>query len=997
MTRRFKKIVCLLLCLAISFTAVGSFNIKTKALSQSQLDYMAEIGAAATEDMLTSGILASLTVAQSILEAGWGTSTMAKKAKNLFGIKAHASWKGMVYDAYSGEIYPSYEAYAAANTDEYIAANTQRIWRAYATWYESLADHSALLTTASRYDDIPYEYDYVNAAWNIIEDGYATDMEYTKKIINCIEIYNLTQYDVMNYPADQVVVTAKTRKYLPLNETWQLPVMVIQPFGAEDTLTYTSNNESVATVDETGLVTPVGYGECLITVTSSTGWHASCYIATYDPEVKYYECLCVGDIDVYAEPNTESEKLGYLPARHCIISIGTKFTTEDGKEWNKVHSKVYTGTEVIVKTGYVLSTGVTRDLEINYTDLTDVATITLDRSEVTLLQYDTEKVTATPLNAEEEYPSCPTVRWISDNPQVATVNAGVIKGVGEGECTVYAVSPDGVYTSCKVTVEPGVYVPVESVTLDQTELSLNVYDTHTITATVNPDNATEPEVTWSSSNDLVAKVSRGNITATGEGECVITAQVGDITATCKVTVNKWVYTGIKYNGTVHGNKVNLRQGPDTSYTALGRVNQGDTLIIYGQASNNWYSVKVTSGTSEGLEGYIYFDYVRVAGELVDTLTFNTSDTVLTEGDTLNLSWTVSPSESTVTFESSDTAVATVDEKGVITAIAEGEATITAKAGELTAAVKITVARNGFGGTKYIGKITTNGGTLNMREGPSTNHAILGKFANGAEITVYGDAQDGWYAVSGTLADGTEASGYVSAEWVTVLGKYATSLALGTDHATITEGESFTLTWTVEPSDITPTFTVSDGNIASVDKNGVITALSQGNVTVTVKAGGKTAVFTLNVLAKPEPELPKNLLPKESISVSDGYILGVQELTTADELLKMFENDSKYLVINASSDEYAGTGTTVSLKDKKGNIIETATVIVLGDCDGSGTVSATDYLITRRIVLMTYEYTDVQYEAARVSGMPAVTATDYLMVRKHFLGLYDIYTQTSITE
>lgn len=997
MTRRYKKIVCLLLCLTITFGAAGSFNIESQALTQSQLDYMEEIGTAATEDMLTSGILASLTVAQSILEAGWGTSTMARLAKNLFGIKAGASWKGMVYDSYAGVVHPSYSAYVAANTGEYIAANTQRVWRAYATWYESLADHSALLTTASRYDDIPYEYDYVAAAWNIIEDGYATDMEYTKKIINCIEVYNLTKYDVMEYPADQVVITTKTRKYLPLNEQWQLPVTVIQPFGAEDTLTYTSNNENVATVDETGLITPVGYGECLITVTSSTGWHASCYIATYDPEVTYYESLCVSDIDIYAEPSTESERFGYLPARHCIISIGTKFLAEDGNYWNQVHGKVYTGSEVIVKTGYVLSTGVTRDIKIIYTDLTDVATLTLDKTEVSLTQYKTEKVTATPLTAEGKTPSTPTVRWISDNPQVATVNAGVIKGVGVGECTVYAVSPEGIYTSCKVTVAPGVYVPVESLTLDQTELSLNVYDIHTLTATVNPENATETDITWSSSNDLVAKVVRGKITATGEGECTVTAKIGDITAECKVTVTKWVYTGIKYNGTVHGNKVNLRQGPDTSYAVLGRVNQGDTLIVYGQASNNWYSVKVTSGDSEGLEGYIYYDYVRVAGELVDTLTFNTSDTVLTAGDTLNLSWTVSPTDSTVTFESSDSAVASVDEKGVVTAIAEGEVQITAKAGELTATIKITVAESGFSGTKYIGKITTNGGTLNLRQGPSTSHAVLGKFAYGAEIIVYGDAQDGWYAVQGTLTDGTEASGYVSAEWVTILGKYATSLALGTDHATITEGETFTVTWTVDPSDITPTFTVSDSKIASVDKNGVITALSQGNVTVTVSAGGKTAVFTLNVLAKPEPELPKNLLPKTGISVSEGYILGVTEMTTADELLKMFENDSKYLVINPSSDKYAGTGTTVSLKDKNGNIIETATVIVLGDCDGSGTISATDYLITRRIVLMTYDYTEVQYEAARVSGMPAVTATDYLMVRRHFLGLYDIYTQTSITE
>jgi len=107
---------------------------------------------------------------------------------------------------------------------------------------------------------------------------------------------------------------------------------------------------------------------------------------------------------------------------------------------------------------------------------------------------------------------------------------------------------------------------------------------------------------------------------------------------------------------------------------------------------------------------------------------------------------------------------------------------------------------------------------------------------------------------------------------------------------------------------------------------------------------------------------------------------------------MFENEAQYLTVTPSSENYAGTGTTVSLKDRDGNVIQTATVIVLGDCDGSGTISATDYLITRRIVMMTMEYTDVQFEAARVSGMPSVTATDYLMVRRHFLGIFNIYTQ-----
>lgn len=992
MTGRFKKLICLLLCLAFVASLVGEVSIKAVALTAAQEEYIENIGAAASEDMVNSGVLASLTVSQAILEAGWGTSTMAKLAKNLFGIKANANWTGMVYDSKAGVVHPSYSAYVAANTSSYVASNTQRIWRAYATWYESLADHSVLLTSASRYDDIPYEYDYVAAAWNIIEDGYASDMEYTKKIVNCIEVYNLSRFDVLEYPEDQAVIVTKTRKYLPMNETWVLPVTVIQPFGAEDVLTYASNDPTVATIDEAGLITPVSEGECLITVTSSTGWHACCYLATYDPDTTYAEYICTGDIPMYAEMSKSSQVYGTLPARHCVIGIGEKITDENGVSWRKVRAKVLTGTEVLVKTGYVLASGVTYQIAINYTNLTDTVSLTLDKAQVTLPQYTIETVKATPLNSAGKTPSTSTVRWISDNPWVATVtNSGEIRGVNEGECTVYAVSTDGIFTSCKVTVTEGEYISVQDISLDKTELSLAENETYTISASITPADATDTEVEWSSSNDLVAKVVNGKITAVAEGDCIITATAGKTSASCRLTVTKWVYTGIKYDGTVQGNKVNLRQGPATSYASLGRMNEGDTLVIYGNVTNNWYNVLVTSGSCEGIEGYIYIDYVKVLNEKVDFLVLNTADTVLTAGDTLNLVWTADPSESTVTFESSDPSVATVNEKGVVTTVSAGSAEITAKAGKLTASIIINVTDNGFTGTRYVGKITTNGGTLNMREGPGTEHNVVGKLAYNTEVIVYGEPQNDWYAVYGKIADGTAASGYVSAEWITILGKYAHSLALKEYSASLTVDDTYTLEWTVDPQDVVVTFATSDPNVATVDENGVITAADEGKAEITVCAGGKTAVFTVTVKHKP---MPKNLIPGHGISVSEGYVWGVKEETTVEQLAAMFENDGEYLVITASGLEYAGTGTTVALLDRNGNIVETAAVVVLGDCDGNGEVSSTDYLITRRIVLGTYECTDVQYEAARTSGMPAVTATDFLMIRRHVLGTYDIYTQTS---
>lgn len=79
-------------------------------------------------------------------------------------------------------------------------------------------------------------------------------------------------------------------------------------------------------------------------------------------------------------------------------------------------------------------------------------------------------------------------------------------------------------------------VAVESVTLSSTELSLKVGETETLTATVLPEDATEKTVTWSSSEAAVASVEDGTVTALAEGEAVITAACGEVSAVCSVTV-----------------------------------------------------------------------------------------------------------------------------------------------------------------------------------------------------------------------------------------------------------------------------------------------------------------------------------------------------------------------------------------------------------------------------------------------------------------------------
>lgn len=92
-------------------------------------------------------------------------------------------------------------------------------------------------------------------------------------------------------------------------------------------------------------------------------------------------------------------------------------------------------------------------------------------------------------------------------------------------------------TAYSFTIVPPT-VPVTSVTLDKTALELTVGDTATLTATVTPDTATDKNVTWTTSNDKIATVKNGTVTAVSEGEATITAKAGDVAATCKVTVTE---------------------------------------------------------------------------------------------------------------------------------------------------------------------------------------------------------------------------------------------------------------------------------------------------------------------------------------------------------------------------------------------------------------------------------------------------------------------------
>lgn len=149
-------------------------------------EFIEKIGEFARQDMKKSGILASLTIAQAILESGWGKYDCG--GNNLFGIKGR----------YNGQ-------YVLCDTKEWVKGQYVSIkaeFRKYPSWLESLQDHSAFILGVKlgngslRYQAVIGEKDYKKACEAIHKAGYATSPTYAQSLINLIEQYNLNKFDV---------------------------------------------------------------------------------------------------------------------------------------------------------------------------------------------------------------------------------------------------------------------------------------------------------------------------------------------------------------------------------------------------------------------------------------------------------------------------------------------------------------------------------------------------------------------------------------------------------------------------------------------------------------------------------------------------------------------------------------------------------------------------------------------------------------------------------
>lgn len=175
---------------------IGESNVDTtnqEVYSNTYIDsekmaFIESISEGAISDYNKYGILPSITMAQAILESGWGNSELAVTHNNLFGIKADLRWNGAVATIVTNE---NYNDSTVANFRKYDSIN------------ESIEDHGKFLYENSRYAEYGLfdGKDYKDQAQALEDAGYSTvknengESIYADKLISLIEKYNLMQYD----------------------------------------------------------------------------------------------------------------------------------------------------------------------------------------------------------------------------------------------------------------------------------------------------------------------------------------------------------------------------------------------------------------------------------------------------------------------------------------------------------------------------------------------------------------------------------------------------------------------------------------------------------------------------------------------------------------------------------------------------------------------------------------------------------------------------------
>ena len=669
------------------------------------------------------------------------------------------------------------------------------------------------------------------------------------------------------------IVLNPTTLSLTMSSTPTAIVATVSPATAtNNTLNWTSSNSAIATVSASGVVTPTGIGTAIITATATDGSGISTTCAV--------TVSSIAVTGVTIDQSTLSLAATSSPVQ-LVATIAPADATNKNVSWVSSNTSVVT----VSATGLVTVIGIgTSTITVTTVDGSFIATcavtvssipvtaITLSQSSLALTM-SSAPVTLTPTFAPVTA-SDKSVTWTSSNPAAASVNAsGVVTPTGLGSTTITATANDGsgITATCSVIVSA---IAVTSVTLDQTTVSVLPTSLPVqLVATVNPTDATNKNVTWTSSNPSVATVSAtGVVSLTGTiGTTTITVTTvdGGKTANCIVTVSAIPVTGMSLDQS--NITMTMSSAPVTIVPTISPANASDKTVTWTSSNPSVATVSASgvvtpisignatiTATANGASGITATTLVTVNAIPVTSVSLDKTTLALNVGNIGALTATVLPTDATnkaINWTSSNTSVATVDASGVVTAVAAGTATITATTvdGSKTATCAVTVSTTIIAVTGV--SVTPTTATIQINQtaqisaiiAPSnaTNTNVNWTSSNPSVATVSATGlvsplTVGTVTITATTVDGS----FTASATVTITNILTTSISI-TNSLAVSVGNTGNLTATVNPIGASTNVTWSSSNpsVATVSATGVVTGVAAGTATITATATDGTAIVS----------------------------------------------------------------------------------------------------------------------------------------------------------
>lgn len=740
--------------------------------------------------------------------------------------------------------------------------------------------------------------------------------------------------------------------------TYQLKANVT---NRTEVITWTSSDESIATVDATGLVTAL----------KATGSNRPIKITvsqTINGVVKSASC------EVYIQPSVtaitlnptattleigEFETIKATLSPSGIANISLKWVSSDTSIFEIVDSTDLTATIQGKAGGMAVLTAInSENVVVGYCTVTvnqQAAGIKLSETKVTsnlATKVYQLYATLTPENTTDQ-----GIIWSSTNTSVATVDQnGKVTFVKAGTVSIVAQSKDNpaLTAFCEFTILKA----VTGVTLDVESLELYAGQTYRLTYLVSPSTASTPDVVWTSFDTSIVSVdSTGMLSARGVGttQVMVMTVDGAYYDICTVIV-KQKATAVKMNITALTMNAGEYYDMDVTITPATST---ETSLTWESLNTKIVTVSSTGRVTARAEGTAIILVKTESGvtsyctvtvlQPVRSLKLDPSEIVIDVGEKFTIDPIFTPvtaSNTEVDWTSSDTKIATVNSIGEVTGVAGGTVVITCQSVDggysafclvrvEEAVVDVVVTpdsyRLGFGKTYTLEAKITNHNT-------ATDIGIIWSSSDDTICTVdeRGRITGMDYGYATITAEAADGSGAYDTCEVRVV-REVTSIKLNHSSATIVQGNSVALQATIQPSNATyrtALYTSDDATIAYVDEDGVITGIAPGTTWVWAKArdnSGKLAGCYVTVIAP---------VAATGISVSDTEIVmlpgetktvtvAIRPTTSTDTQTWSSNNDAIVSVKPDGTITAKATGTaTVTVMTSSGRTA-TINVIVLG--------------------------------------------------------------------